>query len=155
MVALSSCHISACACTCTKFNPHAPNSIQKGPLPVQEGPLFAGAFVHAVAPIDRCSNPSGRYGVRLPLPQVLGHLGARRLELADASDHRRQPVRHLRPEHLVRLVDKVVDVDVERVEPLEQVELLLRLVELRVLGRRQPEELLARAVRLVLALALL
>ena len=74
--------------------------------------------------------------VRVPRAQLLGHLLARQLELLELLDHERDvglvlvvEAADLGPRHLVELAHAVDHARVERVQPVEQLELALGALE--------------------------
>ena len=91
--------------------------------------------------------------VRLPVAQLLGHLAAARAEALRLGAHGADVGGAVRPEDDAPLLHAAHHVAVERVELAQQLQLLLGLVELRVLGQRQREERLAVAEELALAVA--
>ena len=91
--------------------------------------------------------------VGLPVAQPLGQFLALGLEGGRLLNHTLELLHNVRPEHVPVAIDRCDGVDVQRVEAVKEINLLLRLLKLRVLRHRDAKELLPGAVAVPLALA--
>ena len=91
--------------------------------------------------------------VRLPVPQRLGQLLGLRLVLVHGLAHLADLLDDVDPEVVSVALDGGDDGDVQVVQPVQHLDLLLRLLQLRVEGHGQAEQLLTGGVVLPLALA--
>ena len=129
--------------------------LQAVPVPVTHGRVRE--HVHEGQALEEVVDSLLELDEGVPRAEVLGHALARPLEVLHLLGHHLHVLRlaDVGPVEVVVVGHRREHVGVEAVELVEQLELLLGLVEVGVLGDGQAEELLARVVRLVLARALL